>query len=78
MAINDQLLSTAQHSLGQLCAAIGDRKQTLQHYAQARLGYIFLGNSQLAEDLQRRIEKPGKALLDFTTLNNLLLWLNSH
>jgi tetratricopeptide (TPR) repeat protein len=54
----------AQHSLGQLYAAIGDRKQTLQHYAQARLGYIFLGNSQLAEDLQRRIEKLGKELLD--------------
>jgi tetratricopeptide (TPR) repeat protein len=46
----------AQYSLGQLYAAIDDPKQALQHYSQARVGYIFLGDPRLAEVLQRKIE----------------------
>lgn len=50
----------AQYSLGQIYAAIDDSKQALQHYSQARIGYIFLGDTRLAEVLQRQIERLKK------------------
>lgn len=50
----------AQNSLGQVYSAIDDSKQALQRYSQARVGFIFLGDSRRAEVLQRRIEKLRK------------------
>lgn len=50
----------AHHSLGKVYAAIGDTNQTLNHYRQAKTGYVFLGDASLAEDLTRRIERLEK------------------
>lgn len=50
----------AQYSLGQVYSAIDAPEQALQHYGQARVGYIFLGDTRLAEVLQQRIEKLKK------------------
>ena len=47
----------AQYSLGQVFAAIGDPRQTLERYSQAKIGYVFLGDIHQAEVLQRRIDK---------------------
>jgi hypothetical protein len=51
----------AHHTLGKLYAAIGESQQTLQHYRQAKVGYLFLGDQGLADDLNRRIERLEKA-----------------
>jgi tetratricopeptide (TPR) repeat protein len=47
----------AQYSLGQVAAALDDAKQALEHYSQARVGYVFLGDVRQAEVLQRRIDR---------------------
>ncbi|MBF2029384.1 MAG: hypothetical protein IGS48_21930 [Oscillatoriales cyanobacterium C42_A2020_001] len=52
----------AHHSLGKMYAAIGDLKQTLNHYRQAKTGYVFLSDASLVEDLTRRIERLEKAI----------------
>ncbi|MDZ8034426.1 tetratricopeptide repeat protein [Nostoc sp. DedSLP04] len=54
----------AQYSLGQIYAAINDPKQALEHYIQAKVGYIFLGDSGRVEVLQRRIEKLKKTAVN--------------
>ncbi|MBE9001080.1 tetratricopeptide repeat protein [Nostoc sp. LEGE 12447] len=54
----------AQYSLGQLYAAIDNPKQAVEYYSQARLGYIFLGDSTLAEVLQRRIDRFKKTAVN--------------
>ncbi|TFI52250.1 tetratricopeptide repeat protein [Mastigocladus laminosus UU774] len=46
-----------QYSLGQVYAAIDNPQQAVEYYSQARLGYIFLGDSRLAAVLQRRIDR---------------------
>ena len=47
----------AQTKLAGIYAAIGDKQQAIEHYRQAKLGAIFLGNSQWATYFQRQIDK---------------------
>jgi hypothetical protein len=60
----------AHHSLAKVYAAIDNSKQTLQHYRQAKVGYIFLGDQGLADDLDRRIERLEKATANLLTTDN--------
>ncbi|MEJ6483810.1 tetratricopeptide repeat protein [Nostoc punctiforme UO1] len=60
----------AQYSLGQIYAAINYPKQALEHYSQARVGYIFLGDSGHADALQRRIEKLKKTAVNSANIKN--------
>jgi type VI protein secretion system component Hcp len=50
----------AHHNLGQVYFLLGNSRQTLDHYRQARAGYSFLGDTVMAEDLQNRINKLEK------------------
>jgi tetratricopeptide (TPR) repeat protein len=54
----------ANNGLGQLYATIGDSRKALPYYKQARAGYLFLGDTRLADVLKRRIER-----LEKTTFN---------
>lgn len=47
----------ANNGLGQLHAAIGVPEKALPYYKQARSGYLFLGDTRLAEVLKLRIER---------------------
>ncbi|MEH2033524.1 MAG: tetratricopeptide repeat protein [Nostoc sp.] len=60
----------AQYSLGQIYAAINYPKQALEHYSQARVGYIFLGDSGRADVLQRRIERLKKTAVNSANVKN--------
>ncbi|MGV0107563.1 Tetratricopeptide repeat protein [Nostoc sp. DSM 114160] len=60
----------AQYSLGQVYAAINEPKQALEHYSQARVGYIFLGDSGRVKVLQRRIEKLKKTAVNPVNIKN--------
>lgn len=60
----------AQYSLGQIYVAINYPKQALEHYSQARVGYIFLGDSRRADVLQRRIERLKKTAVNSANVKN--------
>ncbi|MBD2198585.1 MULTISPECIES: tetratricopeptide repeat protein [Calothrix] len=60
----------AQYSLGQVYAAINEPQQALEHYSQAKVGYIFLGDSGLVEVLQRRIERLKKTAVNSANVKN--------
>ncbi len=52
----------APYSLRQVYSTIDAPEQALRHYSQARIGYIFLGDTCLAEVLQQRIERLKKTI----------------
>jgi len=60
----------SQYSLGQVYAAIDDYKKALEHFNQARVGYIFLGDNGRAEFLQRQIKKISKTLANSQEVKN--------
>lgn len=68
--MEDQTL--AEYSLGQVYAAINEPKQALEYYSQARVGYIFLGDSGRVEVLQRRIERLKKTTVNLANVKNQL------
>lgn len=47
----------SHHNLGQVYSVLRDPNRALEHYHQARTGYLFLGDTLMAEDLQNRIKK---------------------
>lgn len=52
--------TTAQYGLAKVMAVMGDRGRMQQSLAQARMGFVFLGNAGKAAELQRRIEQLEK------------------
>jgi tetratricopeptide (TPR) repeat protein len=60
----------SQYSLGKVYAAIDDYKKALEHFNQARVGYIFLGDNGRAEVLQRQIKKINKTLANSQEVKN--------
>ncbi|MDK2411506.1 tetratricopeptide repeat protein [Aphanizomenon sp. PH219] len=60
----------AQSSLGQVYAAIDDYKKALEHFNQARVGYIFLGDNGRAEVLQRQMKRINKTSANSQEVKN--------
>ncbi|MHC5917299.1 MAG: tetratricopeptide repeat protein [Nostoc sp.] len=60
----------AQYSLGQIYAAINEPQQALVYYSQAKVGYIFLGDTRRVEVLQRRIKNLKKMAVNSVNVKN--------
>jgi len=60
----------AQYSLAQVYAATDNPKQALEHFSQARIGYIFLGNKGRADVIQRQIRRISKTLTSLQGIKN--------
>lgn len=51
----------AHHSLAKVYATLNNSQQTLVHYQQAKIGYLFLGDASAVADLEPRIKRLKKA-----------------
>jgi hypothetical protein len=60
----------SQYNLGQVYAAIDDYKKALEHFNQARVGYIFLGDNGRAEVLQRQMKRINKTSANSQEVKN--------
>ncbi len=52
----------ASYGLGKVYTVLKEPQQTLQNMTQARTGFIFLGNSEKAKELDRQIARLKKAI----------------